>query len=137
MELTVDTNIIVSALIKDGLTRKILFEPDLSFFSPEFIIDETYRHIDEIAKKADESRETIEEVLNDIFSKANIIVIPFEELKPYVGESKELTPDIEDVLYFACALKTKSPIWSNENKLKNQKKVEIIKTHELIDKIEY
>lgn len=40
MRIIIDTNIIISALLKDGLTRLILNSNDFIFFAPEYTIKE-------------------------------------------------------------------------------------------------
>jgi len=132
MELVLDANVLIAALVKDGLTRKLLFEPDVIYFAPEFIIDEVFKHIDEVSNKVGVKPETIGELLNKIFSRANINVIPFEELKNFVKDAKNIVPDVGDLLYFACALKMKCPVWSNDKRLKNQDRIQIYSTKELI-----
>ena len=44
---------------------------------------------------------------------------------------EEITPDLDDMVYFALALKLNCPIWSNDKKLKQQNKIKIYHTHEL------
>ena len=43
MELAVDTNVLISSIVKDSETRKLLVKPDLSLYSPEFMLSELLR----------------------------------------------------------------------------------------------
>jgi len=52
-------------------------------------------------------------------------------LVPYVEKAEKLTPDLDDMTYFALALKLNCAIWSNDKKLKEQNKVEVYNTYEL------
>jgi len=63
--------------------------------------------------------------------KRRIIIIPLEELIFYVEEAEDLTPDPDDMVYFALALKLNCIIWSNDKKLKEQDKIKVYSTHEL------
>jgi len=45
---------------------------------------------------------------------------------------RRVSPDINDVLYLALALKLNCPVWSNDRKLKNQNAVRIYSTQEII-----
>ena len=63
--------------------------------------------------------------------KRKITIIPLEELVPYVEEAEKLTPDHDDMAYFALALKLNCSIWSNDKKLKEQNKIKVYKTHDL------
>ncbi|MFA5049670.1 MAG: PIN domain-containing protein [Candidatus Micrarchaeia archaeon] len=40
MDLIVDTNIVVSAILKKGITRNLLFHPDITLFSPAYLKEE-------------------------------------------------------------------------------------------------
>lgn len=42
MNTVVDTNVFMSALIKDGVTRKILYDSGHVFLFPEFEFDEIF-----------------------------------------------------------------------------------------------
>ncbi|MBI2664164.1 hypothetical protein HYX10_02375 [Candidatus Woesearchaeota archaeon] len=63
--------------------------------------------------------------------KRRIVIVPLEELVPYVKEAEKLTPDPDDMAYFALALKLNYAIWSNDKKLKEQNKIKVYSTHEL------
>ncbi|MBI2672526.1 hypothetical protein HYX16_06350, partial [Candidatus Woesearchaeota archaeon] len=63
--------------------------------------------------------------------KRRITIIPIKELVPYIKEAEKLTPDHDDMVYFALALKLDCGIWSNDKKLKEQDKIKIYNTHEL------
>jgi len=52
MELIVDANILVSALLKEGTTRELMFNIDLILYTPEFIMEEFFEHIDKLAQKS-------------------------------------------------------------------------------------
>lgn len=51
MEIVVDANILMSALIKDSHTRKILILSNNTFYIPEFIFDEIQNHMSELVEK--------------------------------------------------------------------------------------
>ncbi len=53
MELVVDANIMVAGLLKNGITRELMLKNDISLYTPEFILVEFFKHINELAKKAD------------------------------------------------------------------------------------
>ncbi len=47
MELVVDANILISGLIKDGITRDLMLRNDLDLYTSEFIFIEFFNHIKE------------------------------------------------------------------------------------------
>ena len=63
--------------------------------------------------------------------KRRIVIVPLEELFLYVEEAEKLTPDPDDMAYFALALKLSCAIWSNDKKLKDQNKIKVYNSHEL------
>ena len=44
MDVVVDANIVISALIKRSYTLELMFNDDLRLFSPEFLIEEISEH---------------------------------------------------------------------------------------------
>jgi len=64
-----------------------------------------------------------------------IDLIPNREFKDFIKQAEEITPDPDDTEYFALALKFTCPIWSQNKKLKQQDKIKIYSTEELIEVI--
>ena len=129
MDLVVDANIIFAALIKNNFSHHLLFSGNFRLFTPEYMFTELEQHKEEILQKTDR---TTEEFLRMVeILKRRIILVPLEELIPYVKEAEKITPDPDDMAYFALALKLDCAIWSNDKKLKEQDKIRIYPTHEL------
>lgn len=74
MKLVIDTNIIISALIREGITRKMLLLPGIKLVTPEITFKEIENHIELIATKSKLSKDNILRIL-DILKK-NIKTIP-------------------------------------------------------------
>ena len=129
MDLIVDANVLFSALIKDSFAYNLLFSSSFHFFTPEYIFTELEKHKEEILKKTERSEEEFFRLLEIL--KRKFIIVPLEELVPYVKEAEKLTPDPDDIAYFALTLKLNCAIWSNDKKLKEQDKIKIYNTHEL------
>ncbi|MBI2129297.1 hypothetical protein HYU07_03585 [Candidatus Woesearchaeota archaeon] len=133
MELVIDANILFSALIKNSHVRHFILLSGHSFYIPEYIFNEFYEHIKDVEEKSGLSRDEIKSVLNEIITMANIKIILFNDFKEYSEEAKKISPDVDDVHYFALALKLKCPIWSNDKKLQEQKTVEIYTNDKIIE----
>ncbi|MEK6939261.1 MAG: PIN domain-containing protein [Nanoarchaeota archaeon] len=133
MELVVDANVFFSALMRNSHTRHFLLLGGHTLYTSEFVLEEIMKYIDEICEKTLLSREEIVSLLNEIILLANIRIIPVSEYKAYVKAAQEICPDSNDVHYFALALKLKFPIWSNDKKLKDQEKVKVYASHELVE----
>ena len=130
MDLVVDDNVIFAALIKeDSFAYTLLFSDAFHIFTPEYIFTELEKHKDELLEKTERTTEEFFRLVETL--KRRINIIPLEELVLYVEEAEKLTPDPDDMAYFALALKLNCAIWSNDKKLKEQDKIEVYNTHEL------
>lgn len=118
-----------SALIKDSFACNLLFSSSFHFVTPEYIFTELEKHKEEILKKTERTNEEFFRLVETL--KRRIVIVPLEELVPYVEEAEKLTPDPDDMAYFALALKLNCAIWSNDKKLKEQDKIKVYHTHEL------
>ena len=130
MELVIDANILFSALIKNSLTAELVFNDEIKLYSPEFIIEEFLKYEDEILEKTSRTRETF--VMTMHMLKDIISVVPQEEYSALIVQGKEISPDPNDVLYFALALKLNCAIWSNDTRLKKQYKVKVYSSSEVM-----
>lgn len=131
MDLVVDANILFASLIKDGATIEVLFEPEIHLFAPEYLFFEISKHKDELAAKTKRGPEELESMFSLLRQK--ISVVPIEEISPFLEQGKKISPDPNDAVYFALALRMGMPIWSNDKKLKTQKSVKVYSTSELIE----
>ena len=135
MELIVDANVLMSALIStEGKTYDLILNGTIKLFSPEFLLEEVEEHKKEILSKSGLSDSDFELFLSLISSQ--IEFIPHTEFKKYASEAEKITPDIDDSDYFALALKLRWGIWSNDKKLKQQNKVKVYSTTEIISLIQ-
>ncbi|MBI2628657.1 PIN domain-containing protein [Candidatus Pacearchaeota archaeon] len=131
MNLIIDANILFSALIKDNLSHTLLFNEKFRLFTPEYIFTELEEHKEEILDKTERTTEEFFKMIETL--KRRIVIVPLEELVPYIEEAENITLDTDDMAYFALALKLKCPIWSNDKHLKNQDKVIIYSTEDLLN----
>ncbi|EFK96340.1 protein containing Nucleotide binding protein, PINc domain [sediment metagenome] len=131
MNLVIDANILFSLLIKEGKTIELLLDLSINLFTPEFIFTEFEKHKQEILKKTNRSEEEFDEILNIL--EEIITIVPSEEFKDFQEIAKGISPDPDDIMYFALALKLNCPIWTNDKKLKQQDKVKIYSTSDLAE----
>ena len=129
MDLVVDANVLFSVLIKDSFAYSLLFSDKFHLFTSEYIFTELEKHKEELLKKTERTDEEFFRLVETL--KRRINIIPLEELVPYVEEAGKITPDPDDMAYFALALKLNCAIWSNDKKLKEQNKIKVYNTHEL------
>ncbi|HLD18946.1 MAG TPA: PIN domain-containing protein [Candidatus Nanoarchaeia archaeon] len=131
MKLVVDANIIFAALIRDSHTRRMLLAPDNELYAPEYMILEVKEHFETLKEKTGLTEEELDALVDGIAKMADIKIINPQEFKDKLQGADSISPDPDDIQYFALALKLNCPIWSNDKKLKEQKKVKIISTEEL------
>ena len=131
MQIIADANPVISLIIKPNKsTVDLLFLEELEIFAPELLFDEIERNKDIIIKKSGMTDKELNKFLAIL--KIRINIIPEEEFMKFKNESKEICPDEKDIAYFALALYLKCAVWSNEKNLKEQKKINVYATHELI-----
>jgi predicted nucleic acid-binding protein len=119
MIIIVDTNIIFSALrSKNSKLRSILLNPEYTFYAPNFIIVEIFKHKEKILKKSKASEAEIIEFMNKILRRINFI--NEEILKPESKEkSFELCRNIDesDAPFVALTLDIQGKFWTGDKKL--------------------
>jgi len=131
MDLVIDANILFAALIKESVTKELILSNGINLFAPEFLFEEFYKYKEEILKKTNRSLEEFNEIFMIL---TNIItLIPEEEFSLFLEKAKSISPDENDSVYFALALKLNCAIWSNDKKLKNQDKIRVYSTQDLIE----
>ena len=132
MKIIIDSNVLFSALIKDSITRKIILDYDSLFLFPSYIFEEMEKHKKELFLKSGMDEDEFYTLLELILKK--VLVIPNEMFVPYRKEALSIVKDIDpdDVIFVACALAySSSIIWSDDKRLKNQNKVNVLSTKEI------
>ena len=130
--IVIDTNIIISALIKDSITRKIIIESGLQFAYPEISLHEILKHRNYISKKSGYSKVKFETILNKLLDYINLV--PLKLVKIKLDRAKKIMKniDINDTIFLATALALgNASIWSDDTDFDGQKLVKVIKTKDI------
>ena len=133
MRLVVDTNRIISALIKDGHTRAIICSPDHDFYTLEYVIEEVEKYMDYIVKKSKITRRGVD-LLFTLFMQ-NVSVVTNAVVKTKLGKSIDIMKDIDvnDAPILACALAISNDgIWTEDKHFDKQDLVKVWRTKDLI-----
>lgn len=131
MELVIDANVFIAALISPhGHTACLFFLDFLRLYAPEFLLDELEKHKEEISAKAGLSEEDFRRA--SAILEARVKFVSLTELIVFFPSAKRISPDPDDMAYFALALKLCCPLWSNDGQLKSQPEVKVFSTSELI-----
>ncbi len=132
MKLVVDTNILIS-FFRDNPVKSIMSSSqklNLELYSPEHCWKELLKIKSSISKY---SKFSLEQVKSAFERLKNILkIIPDEYSKEFKKEAEQLIHD-KDIPIFALALKLNCPIWSNEPAFKQQSKIEILSTRDMIE----
>ncbi|MBM2837812.1 MAG: putative nucleotide-binding protein, containing domain [Deltaproteobacteria bacterium] len=132
MNLVIDTNVLISVLLKDSVTREILLFPSFEFFLPEYALEEVEAHKGLISKRSGLDEEAIDVILSLLLE--NITIIPASEIKPNIARADKLIGHIDpfDVPFVALALSVENDgIWSNDKHFENLKGIKVWKTADL------
>lgn len=130
MKVVVDSNILFSFFNTDSDVRELLLTPELVFFTPEATKFEIERHSGDITAVADITQEEFEWLWNILFEAVQ--QVPLEEYESAIDEAFDIVPDRKDVAYFALALSLDAPVWSNESGLKEQDRIDVLDTGEMV-----
>lgn len=104
MQLIVDTNVLLSALIKDSNSRLILLHPNFEFFIPEYALEEFTKHKDVIVSKSGLKSNDLDILIGLIFE--NVITVPISSFAKHIPHAREIMNDIDpnDTPFIALAL---------------------------------
>ncbi len=133
MLLIIDANELFAAMIARGVTLNLFFDRRLDLVSPRFILEEYIKHKGDIVNRSGLNEEETLSFL--LLLTPKIKLFEKEEISEFLKEAKEISPDSDDVEYFALALKLNCPIWSEDKLLKKQSKVKVYSTSDLLKEI--
>lgn len=135
ISLVVEANVIFSALIKQSHNFRLIYilrESGIKLYSPEFVFDEIKKREERILKFSKLGRDELRFVSNKLFE--SIKTIPKSEYESFLEVAGQIFPKHpKDMPYFALALNLDSPLWSNEKLHKQQSKVKVYSTSELLE----
>lgn len=129
MLLVANANVLFSFFNAKSKAREIVLLEDVKLFSPEFLLKELEKHKEEVKGKFGLNEKQFSLTLELL--KIAVEFVPLKEFKEFVEDAKKISPDKDDVQYFALALKLGIRIWSNDKVLKKQSKVTIFSTQDL------
>jgi len=132
MKLVVDTNIIISAIIKDSLTRRILTHLDAEMYTINFSEQEIKKYKSDILQKAEISEIALDFLLGKLKDRLsniddNVVALKMEKA---FGIMKEIDP--KDSPFLAAALAINAEIWSDDKHFDKQNLVKVWKTKDLV-----
>ena len=133
MKIILDVNIILSALIRDSTTRKIILNSEFDFYFPEPSLHKIRKYKSYILEKSGLIEEEYNKIMATLFKY--IKLVPTKEIDKNWDEAKKIMEHIdkEDVVFIATALSLPdSVIWSDDRHFEKQDKVKVFKTKDMI-----
>ena len=133
MIVVIDTNVLISALIRDSATRRIIINSGMEFYYPEASLHELRKYKSLILDKSGLSEIEYEKIMNNLFGY--ITLIPTEKLNEHSEEARKIIGKIDpdDVVFIAAAICYEDPvIWSDDRHFDKQGRVKVLKTSDMI-----
>jgi len=133
MKIILDVNVILSALIRDSTTRKIILNSEFDFYFPEPSLHKIRKYKSYILEKSGLIEEEYNKIMATLFKY--IKLVPTKEIDKNWDEAKKIMEHIdkEDVVFIATALSLPdSVIWSDDRHFEKQDKVKVFKTKDMI-----
>ena len=133
MRVIVDSNRIISALIKEGVSRKILSSKNIEFFTVDYVTKEISKYKGAIVEKSGMSKEEVDALFTLVMENVNIV--PEEDVKSKMKEALDITKDIDakDAPFIAAALAMPNDgVWSHDKHFEKQAKVKILLAKDLL-----
>jgi len=132
MKVILDTNILISALIRNSITRKIIFTSYLDFYYPKQSIEEVYRHKNLILKKSGMTSKNFDELFSSLLEVIHLVSEEIVEVGLDMAKKTGIE-DSDDFVFLACAFEIAGSIlWSDDKGFETQNSVKVMKTEEII-----
>lgn len=132
MKIVIDTNRIMASLLKDGMSRVLIFSRLFQFITPDYALLEIDKYREYLCKKAHLTSDQFQILINLICEKINII--PQEEYRSYIFESQKLILDKDDAPFLALALSLQvDGIWSDDKDFKSQTAMKVFTTKDMLE----
>jgi len=130
MKIIIDVNVILSALIKDSMERKILIYSGLDFYFPKSSLDKINKYRDYVLKKSKLSLKEYDLLLTTLLGYVNLL--DDDEILKKWNEARKIFGHIdpEDMIFIAAALSIGAAIWSDDNDFDRQDEIRVFKTKE-------
>jgi len=133
MIFVIDSNILISALIRDSTTRKIIIESEWTFYYPEIAFHEIRKYKKLVLEKSGMAEMEYSVVLRRLLK--HITLVSEEQFSHNLKGANEILGkiDVDDVIFLAVAMSLEnSKIWSNDPHLNQQNKVKALKTEDVV-----
>ncbi|MFH1649223.1 MAG: PIN domain-containing protein [Candidatus Woesearchaeota archaeon] len=130
MKLVVDTNVLFTYFWESSLLRTVLKTEKLVLLAPEYALVELNKHKELITKKTGITSRKFRVMLAELAETVEFV--PLEEYSGFLKKAIKITPDEDDVDFFALALKEECALWTNDKGLEQQNFVLVYSTKDIV-----
>ncbi len=132
MILIIDANSFIAGFLRNSTSRQIILSDEVILYSPKWLVDEFERNEDELMAKFPDKPNFLQtkRILLEF-----IRLVPASEYSLCIKEASKLVKHSKDIPYFALALCLNCAIWSNEGSFKNQSRVKVLSTADLVKEL--
>ncbi len=138
MKFVIDTNVLISALIKNSTTRKLIIEMDEELVYPEAGFREIEKYKALIIKKSGLGEKEFNSIFNLLLEY--IEMVPDNLLESTLEEAEDIMLKIDgkDVIFVATALVFENAkLWSDDKDFKKQNRIPVKTTSEILEAERY
>jgi len=131
--LVLDTNILLSVMLKDGFVRKLILNENLNLICPQSLAQEIKDNSEELSKRVNITKEGFCALFELLFKSANVKEYPLVAYVHLEILAKSICPQghEDDWPFLDLAICENVSFWSNDKALTNQKIVPILSTKEV------
>jgi predicted nucleic acid-binding protein len=136
VELVIDTNRIMAGLLKDSTSRKIILHDQFSFYAPDYIETEIYKHRTYLIKKSRMPEPDFDSIFRHLIDC--VTLVPFEEFEHEYSRAMQImeTIDENDSPFLAVGLSLGiNGIWTEDRHFLRQDLMQVFTTRDLISRI--
>lgn len=140
IQIVVDTNVLMSALLKDNsIIAKLMRSEYIDIYYPEDGLAEIERYRQYIISRRKKTlqKQSFEFILQFVLKPLHIISDEFYSSKIEEAYSKMKDIDEKDTPFLALALQLRCPIWSDDTHFKQQNAIKVYTTEEILELIRY
>jgi predicted nucleic acid-binding protein len=136
MKYVVDANIILSGLIADSMTRRLLVELEDGLLTPAYVHDEIGTYTEMVSEKSGLSPAAVDELIELLFERIDVVPRPvvLESLQEAARIMRNTDPD--DAVYLAAAIERDAHLWSDDGDYDEQDAVPVARTSEVVERFE-
>lgn len=134
MRLVIDSNRFAAGLLRDSVSRKIIYNNYLEFFAPQYLITEIEKYIAHFARKTNRSEEQIGEGIAALLE--NVRLLPSEEFERETAMADAIMKDIDerDAPFLAVGMAIGADgIWTEDRHFQKQNTLKVYSTKDLLD----